>query len=311
MNNSRNVKQFTDSLNELFIEQKLSLLKCFEIMSFEKKSVVQKTSYYLKKELLDGNNFANALQSCPFINFDAVYISFIAFSEYTGKLSETLAFLKRRADRKETNTSKLLEASLYPSFIVILAIITCVYLCVYTQSISNGMISAGSLGQEKIILSVLSLFFICLLVYKFIQNSLGENKVYEAFLAIDFLIKSGVGMSAAVGAGIIITGPESKYGILFQKARERLEFGMDIYNAFDNFQLNSDLKNAFYYAHMAGNKSDVFEKIADRMGMSDEKRRQRCLSLVEPMFIGITGLFLMFVLVSYLLPLMTNTNWIN
>lgn len=310
--NSKNVQIFTDSLVDLYIEQSLSLIKALEIMAYEKRTEIQKASDYIKKELMRGNCFSNALSSCPFITFDQIYISFVSFSEFTGKLSETLLFLKKRTDRKAANKSKLIEASLYPAFIVLLAIATCFYLSVYTKSISSGVIQNKDFFQNtNVFFPVFILLTLCFLIYRFISNSLGENKLYEAFLAIDFLIKSGVRISNAVGAGIIITGPGTKYGNLFQKAKERLEFGMDVYNAFDSFKLNSELKNAFYYAHMAGNKADVFAKIAVSMGASDEKKRHRCLSLVEPMFIGITGMFLMLILVSYMMPLMANTNWIN
>lgn len=314
MRNSKSIKIFTDNLVELYVEQNLSLIKCLDIMAYEKKTSIQKAGEWIKKELLQGNSFSNALSSCPCISFDQIYISFISFSEYTGKLKETLLFLQSRANRKEANNSKLTEASLYPSFIVVLAVVTCIYLSIYTQSVSDGLIGMEGLHGTlnlRFVFSVTALLSICVLIFKFIKNSLGENPVYEAFLAIDFLVKSGVSISNAVSAGIVIAGPGSKYGILFQKAKERLEFGMDIFSAFDKFQMNSELKNAFYFAHMAGNKSEVFEKIASCMGVSDEKKRQRCLSLVEPMFIGVTGLFLMVVLVSYLMPIMANTAWVN
>lgn len=312
MNTERVVKTFTDTLYELFVEQKVPLKKALEIIAFEKKTGLQKGADSILKAMLSGVSFSNALKSCEYINFDPVYVSFVAFSEITGDLKDTLEFLKNRCQRRENNNTKLLEASMYPAFIVVLAVAVCVFLYFYGNSLGLGSGRTNSLEQfSQLFLSISLLLVVCCFVFFVIRKNLQENKLYEAFLAVGFLIKSGVNVSTAVSAGVIIAGPGSKYGALFQKAKERLEFGVDIYTAFDNFELSSDLRNSFYYAHMAGNKAEVFEKIALRMGADDEKRRRRCLSLVEPTFIGITGLFLITLLVSYLLPMMSDTSWLN
>lgn len=311
INNEYYVKAFTDGLYELVVEQKVSLTKSLEIMEFEKKSVMQKACKKIREELLAGNSFSIALQSCAVINFDAVYISFICFSELTGNFQETISFLKQRCERKEVTSLKLIEAALYPAFIVVLALGISVFLGYYNHSLAaDYAIAVNTPGNQKLYFAILLLLAVCAITFLLLRKNLSENKLYESFLAISFLINSGVSASMAVGAGIIIAGPESKYGILFQKAKEKLEFGMDVYSAFDNFHLGKELRNAFYYAHMAGHKADIFEKIATRMGASDEKRKRRCLSLVEPMFIGITGMFLMVILVSYLMPMITNLNWL-
>lgn len=304
--NDKSIKIFTDSLYELFVEQKLTLVKSLEIISFEKKSAVQKTSEKCKNDLLQGCSFSNSLQTCTYLDFDNIYILFIRFSEKTGNLQQTLEFLKRRCARKEQSASKLVEASMYPAFIILLTVLLCVFLSLYTNEVCMEL---GS--QNKLFFAVLILFVVCTLVFSIIRQNLKENKVYEAFLAISFLIKSGVNVASAVEAGILISGPGSKYGKLFQIAKERLEFGMDVFTAFDSFKLNENFKNIFHFANTAGNKSDVFEKIAGRMEIDDEKRRKRCLTLIEPLFIGITGIFVMIVLVSYLLPLMTDTSWLK
>lgn len=309
--NEKSIKIFTDSLYELFVEQKLTLVKSLEVISFEQKSAVQKTAEKIKNDLLQGCSFSNSLQTCTFLNFDQIYISFIKFAETTGNLGQTLEFLKRRCARKELCNTKLVEASLYPSFIIVLTILLCIFLSFYTSAVCSET-ECSILGiQKDLFLAVLILFVLCAFIFSIIRQNLKENKVYEAFLAISFLLKSGVNVAVAVEAGILISGPGSRNGNLFQIAKERLEFGMDVFTAFECFKLNENMKNIFHYARTAGSKSDVFEKIAVRMEIEDEKKRKRCLSLIEPLFIGITGLFLMMVLVSYLLPMMTDTSWLK
>lgn len=299
-------KTFTDLLYELFVEQKVTLIKSLEIMAHEKKSSFEKACDEIKSDLLNGCSFVNALRTCKYLDFDAVYISFIGFSEVTGNLGETLAFLKKREERIELNRSKLVEAAMYPSFVVTLAIVGCIFLNRFSFEMGGASIDGGALFT-----GILIVVSVCCFAFMILHKNLCEDKLYEAFLAIAFLIKSGINVSAAVGAGIIIAGPGTKFGLYFQQAKRNLECGMNVFAAFSGFGFNDRIKNALYYANMAGDKSDVFEKIAVKMGIEDEKRKKRCLAMVEPVFIGITGLFLMILLVIYFIPLMNDTSWIS
>ena len=297
------VKAFTDSLYELTVNQNISLIKSLEIMAYEKKSKLQKTCEYLHKELMNGNRLSFALQTCHFLAFDAVYISFIGFSEITGNLEKTLRFLKERCERQEETQNRLIEALLYPAFVMILAILGVWYM---QNRLFTGMGEGRNAGGGVIIL-----LGVCFAVFGMIVRNLKEDKLYEAFLAIGFLVDCGVNVSLAVDAGVIILGAENKYGKYFLNAKKKLENGMDVYDAFEDFRFDKGLKNTLYYARMAGNNTQIFEKVAMRMNVEDEKKRKRIISMVEPLFIGITGMFLLFLMVTYFMPLMTDTSWMN
>lgn len=92
-------------------------------------------------------------------------------------------------------------------------------------------------------------------------------------------------------------------------ARQKLEFGMDLSSAFgigtsgkNDFCRIPGFENALFYAQKGGSKADVFAKIAGEIKLRDDQKRKICMSLIEPAFIGLTGLFLIGLVMNYVLP---------
>lgn len=290
------VGKFTNLLYEFAIDKGLSLQESLEIISQGKekqKSILKNTGKFLKDEMLRGTTFANSLRKCSFIRFDDIYIAFINYGERTGCYKETVSFLRGRCNRKKENQYKLLEVGLYPAFVILLGSLGTYYL---------WKINYLPIGQE--IFPYLGLLlFICFLVFMAINKCIGENKLYEAFLGIGFLLKAGINLYDAVGFGAQIIGISSRYGQKFLEAREKLLLGMDLKNAFN---LGEKYNDAFYYAEKSGGKTDFFEKIAKWIGQNDERRRKICFALMEPLFICLAGMFLIVLVAKVFLPYITN-----
>ena len=117
-------------------------------------------------------------------------------------------------------------------------------------------------------------------------------------------------MSVAIGYGVFIVGSESKEGKKLNLVKERLEIGMDLKSAFGigkekGFKIKN-FENAIYYAERGGGKSDVFEKIAELLKEELEQKRKIGLTFVEPLFVGLAGLFLIVLVMNFFMPLLTN-----
>ncbi len=80
---------------------------------------------------------------------------------------------------------------------------------------------------------------------------------------------------------------------------------MDLQNAFC-VRNNAELKEAFYYADAGAGKDDLFARIAAYLKSEKEKKRTVCLSLIEPLFIVVTGAFLLLLLMTFFMPLINN-----
>ena len=260
------------------------------------KNLVSKTAEYLYTQLELGNPFSNSLRTCPSMNFDDFYVSFITLAELTGDLKEAISYLRRKLERKHKNKMQLLEASIYPAFVIILAICASFFLINYT-----GMIEADLLLKMIFILIIG-----CISIFWGISKIICDDKLYEAFLIIDFLLKAGVGMSGAVGCGVQILGINSRMGRLFDDAREKLEYGVSLENA---LKLGEKFEEGFYLAEKAGGKTEVFGKMAGWIYQKNERKRKICLSLLEPLFLLITGVFLLLLIMNFFMPFINDTQW--
>jgi len=290
------MEKFTKELCDLMINKNLSLIESLDIMRRKPKGIIKKTAGYLYECMEKGSLFSNALKTCPYITFDCVYITFILMAEKTGNLKSVIQYLNKRSERYRENRNKLISAYIYPAFVVVLSVIVCFFLCSFV----------GIEHKEDLYKSFGFLVFISVLLFYVLGKMLGINKSYEAFLGADLLIQGGVSISAATLCGALIAGVDTKTGRMFTEAGEKLEFGVDLRNAFN---LKGEYEEAFYYADATGKDKEVFGKIADWFNERDERRRSICIQLIEPVFIAITGTFLLMLIMNFFMPVLNNVNW--
>ncbi|MCQ2585790.1 MAG: type II secretion system F family protein [Treponema sp.] len=314
MTNLHAVKIFTQSLKEL-IEEKLTLYQSLKIIGQSKVTdkKIRNCAEYLASSVENGTLFSSAVRTCPFISFDNVYVSFISFSEKSGNLYETLDFLLARSMRKEENRNSLFSALVYPLFVVLLVLFISV-LFFFTDGIIPGSISF--LGTDK--KEAAKTIFFCFMTFLFLGSAviflllhfMGEDRLYEAFLAGGFLSCNGINMAQACNMASVVLGIDSKFGKVFQKAREGLEYGMDLRSAFsrgNDLKVQKKIELALLLAEETGNKDKVFLKIADSLKKENDRNRKYCLTLVEPAFIVLTGIFVMGIVINLVLPVVTDS----
>lgn len=293
------VEEFTRRLDELYVQQKLDLSEALKIMFHRKnkhKSQIMKAAEYLYRQLELGNPFSNSLRTCPFINFDDFYVSFITMAELTGDLKDAVSYLNRKLERKHKNRMKLLEACIYPVFVIFLAVISSFFLITYTEITSPLLIFK----------MIFILLICCFCIFLCISKVMCDDRLYETFLIIDFLLKAGVGMSEAVGCGVQILGINTRMGRIFQEAKEKLEYGVNLENA---LKLGERYEEGFYMADKAGGKTEVFGKMAGWLNQKIERKRRICISLIEPVFLLITGVFLLCLVMNIFMPFMNDMKW--
>jgi type II secretory pathway component PulF len=150
-------------------------------------------------------------------------------------------------------------------------------------------------------------------MFWFLKNNLCDSPLYEAFLSTGFLIRYGVNASVAVGLGASILGLDSKPGQIFLKARQQMEGGIELVKAFCSEKcgsgfVDSEIQEAFYYAQKSGGKNEVFERVARMLGRRLERKTTFLLSLVEPLFVGGIGIFLIILMANFLMPVMNGLN---
>lgn len=298
--------EFTQLLFELTKKQNLSLVESLEIMSkFQKKGAVEFAAKHILECLNQGLSFSGALKTCKEIEFDGLYISFVSFAEKTGHFGETCEFLYFRCKRKHENVVQIFEACLYPVFVVLLSIAAASFLMIFGKS--NNVL--GDIGfsieqSEKIISSCFRgcVFLFCFFSISFfvLKNILSDNKMFESFLAADFLVRSGINLIDTFDALVSVAGIDSSLGQEFLKIKNKILQGTEFSMAF--MGLNKKLERFFYLAQHTGGECDVFGKMAAFLKEFDEKRRKICFTLIEPIFICGTGVFLIILLSGIYVP---------
>ena len=316
--NKTNKAKFTQMLAELVCNKKCGLQSALELLSRNKNKKSRSVTLAAKninESLLEGMSFSNALKICPAIDFDLVYISFMRFAERCGCLEKALDFLNKKCVREQQNTVKLVEASLYPAFVIVLAIFAGIFLFSYSSSLLGLEDFSYERKQDfysSLIMAFLFLIVFCVIAFLVLRRTLGTNKLYEAFLATGFLVKGGESLANAVMNAVNILGYESKEGQLFAKAGEKLSYGISIKNAFSlhakGIAQSTEIEKAFFYAENSGGENELFEKIALCLNARDEKRRTICFKLIEPFFLTGTGIFLLVFLMNSVLPLLTDSS---
>lgn len=298
--------EFTQLLFELTKKQNLSLVESLEIMSkFQKKGAVEFAAKHILECLNQGLSFSGALKTCKEIEFDDLFISFVGFAEKTGHFGETCEFLYFRCKRKHENLVQIFEACLYPVFVVLLSIAAAGFLMFFGKSNNVfGDIGFSIEQSEKIIGSCFRgcVFLFCFFSISFfvLKNILSDNKMFESFLAADFLVRSGINLIDTFDALVSVAGIDSSLGQEFLKIKNKILQGTEFSMAF--MGLNKKLERFFYLAQHTGGECDVFGKMAAFLKEFDEKRRKICFTLIEPIFICGTGVFLIILLSGIYVP---------
>lgn len=298
--------EFTQLLFELTKKQNLSLVESLEIMSkFQKKGAVEFAAKHILECLNQGLSFSGALKTCKEIEFDDLFISFVGFAEKTGHFGETCEFLYFRCKRKHENLVQIFEACLYPVFVVLLSIAAAGFLMFFGKSNNVfGDIGFSIEQSEKIISSCFRgcVFLFCFFSISFfvLKNILSDNKMFESFLAADFLVRSGINLIDTFDALVSVAGIDSSLGQEFLKIKNKILQGTEFSMAF--MGLNKKLERFFYLAQHTGGECDIFGKMAAFLKEFDEKRRKICFTLIEPIFICGTGVFLIILLSGIYVP---------
>ena len=320
--NNKNKKHFTELLEDLVCNKACDLQKALLLLSTSKSTgrnhkQVYKAAQNIYASLKHGNAFSASLKNCPFIEFDPLYICFMSFAERCGKLEDTLKFLKKKCLREEENSAMVLQASVYPLFVVVVSVISVICLFCYSNALWQQQEFGINFSEELFSSFYLSFCFLlafCVIAFFVLRRMLGTNRLYEAFLATGFLIKGGESLANAVNDAVIILGYDSKEGQLFAKAGKKLSYGVSLRTAFELDSKKStwhqQLEEAFFFAENTGGESDVFEKIALWINGRDEKLRAVCFKLLEPFFICGTGIFLLVFLMNLVLPVFTQSTMI-
>lgn len=305
--------RFMQEISE-FLESGMTLRECLQVMSQvsesnAKSSCCGRAAREIETHLENGSTFSNALANCSAIKFDRTTISFVSSAEQTGKLRETVAFLKKRAEHKRETKIRFTNALLYPLFIVFLSLAGAVAFTVFANDISQFAYLDLTVDYQELALAGVaraSFFLMAVIVFcglLFSRIAYYETE-FDVFSALDFLVASHVHIVGALSSALVIAGVYSGLGKKLLTAQSRLSSGLSPSDCFAGLFVEP-IEHSLRVSCQAGKEQNMFAAAVSYISQRNELWWKRVLAMVEPFFIVVAGICLLIIISSTVLPLIS------
>lgn len=309
--------QFLTQLSEFLfcgmnIRESLNLM-CAKIS--EKQSA--KKLSLAAKEILDlvenGTVFSNALRYCEMIKFDSVTISFAAVAEETGKISETAEFLRKRLEEKKETATRLINALLYPIFVISITFAGGIIFALFANQIASSVYAGSAAGSENfqivaaagLVRAVLFLVAICIFCIFLFYKLCVFEKEFDVFSALNFLTKANVRLSFALESALVISKIDSSLGRKIALVKSRIDSGMLPSLSFADV-FNSEVTQLMFTACHTGKENEMFSYATGYIKRRNDLYWKRIMSLAEPFFVISASICFLLIASSTLLPILSN-----
>jgi type II secretory pathway component PulF len=263
--------------------------------------------------LLSGCRFSSALAACTVADFSSQDISLVQCAEETGNFSQAFRFMAGAKKRRDQGVSRLAVSAVYPLFIVLLvfagsaAILFCADMLLpfspgaaqnpaYREGLRLG-IGGGTV-------------FLCAVTAGFVyaaNHVLNDPPLSSAFLLLDFLCSAGVDLPRAVNYAMSGISGNSKLVAAFIQVQEDLQNGIPLLNAFLPIaEFSPVIRYHLALSALGGKSEGVFSQIASVLGEQDENRRALFTRITEPAMLLASGVYMLILLQTAIMPLITN-----
>jgi len=303
---------FTELLLAL-IKGNTSLADSLHILAGEgMEKAVKDTAEALLLLMKRGRGFSDSLRLIQDkkVIYSQMYISLISAAELTGNIDNVLERIAGDLRRRQQAAENALNIMMYPIIIIFVAITGTVFLIVkgmpffisggflsgeiLTNAV-NGIITAGLvllLGGAALFLTYYRIFYF-------------DSPEYRIFYMLDLLLKSNVPVLDAI-AQCITDMSGTKYGISLVAIKKDITSGISFSQAFSKLpNLSPYITGWLAVANMHGNVSEVCGNIKEFYAYKNNRRREVLTRLIEPAVIVLTGFYLLILILTVVLPILT------
>jgi type II secretory pathway component PulF len=260
-----------------------------------------------------GQSFSECLNmlKAKKIYFTPLYITLIRAAEMTGNIETVLDKILFDLKRKQQNREMILNILVYPILIIGVALIGTILL-VYKGMplfIQAGMLSGAFL--ETAILGIISagvFLFVAgsLLLFVYFRIFGKDSSEYQIFYLLSLLLESHIPLSDALTRCIASMG-ETKYGKALVTIKNDIVSGVRFSQAFSRSSLfSSYISGWLSVADANGNIYEACRNIAAYFQQRDERTRNIAAKCIEPAVIIITGIYLLILVQTVILPILTH-----
>lgn len=297
----------------VLIKGKTSLVDALHILSREDiDAPIRSCAAQVLTSMKKGNNFSECLEevSSGTISFAPFYITLIRASEMIGNIEQALENIAGDLRRKKAAGEHILGILIYPVVIIIAACVgTAVILLkglpLFQQAgfLSDMVLESARAGVVYAGVFLFASGGVLLTVYFRIFGK--DSEEFRIFYLLSFLLGSNISFRDALSHCILSMG-ESKYGRALAAVRKDISGGVRIAEAFARSGIFSSYVTGWLLiADENGNIAETSRNISDYYNGKDERLRNTAARFIEPAVIIITGIYLLILMQTIILPVLT------
>ena len=312
------MKRMTATLH--FIELLLALIKgntglvdALHILAREGiEKPVRKSAAVLLLLMKKGRRFSESLQFIKDekVYFSPMYITLIAAAELTGTVDNVFERIADDLRRKQQASENAVNILMYPLVIIIIAITGTVLLIAKGMPIfiAGGFLSGGVLADA--VNGIIAAGFVLLLggtalFITYYRVFYLDSPEFRIFYMLDLLLQNNISLPDALSQ-CIAGMSNTKYGKALITIKKDIVSGVPFSRAFFTLPRLSPYVNGWLaVADMHGNVGEICGNIKDFYAKKDTRKRETFARLIEPAVIVLTGCYLLILILTVILPVLT------
>ena len=295
------------------LKGKTGLLDALHILTREGiNKHVKDSAFSLLVIMKKGKGLSNSLRIMRKgkVYFEPLYLTLITAAELTGNIEVVLERIVLDLQRRQVAKETIVNIMIYPAIIILLAAIGTIAIIVKGMPffISGGLLSSDAINEAKTglciagitLLSGGSALFIA--YYKIFRNDSPESRI---FYLLELLLKSHVTLPDALSQCIISLG-YTKYGKAMVSIKKDIASGIPFSAAFAKTRrFSAYVLGWLSIADKHGNLNDICGNIRDYSIQKDNKIREIAAKLIEPAVIVLVGLYVLSIMLTVILPILS------
>ena len=298
----------------VLLKGKISIIDALQILATEgTEKYIKDSSSSLLLAMKKGKSLSESLRyiSNSRLFFEPLYLTLITAAELTGNIEAVLERIVIDQRRKQKAKETIINISIYPSIIVLLAIIGTAIIIIkgIPLFVSGGMLTGDTVSDAIFgicaagAILVTGGIIIFTVYFKIFYNNSPEFRV---FYLLDFLLCSNVSLLEALSHCIISLG-QTKYGKALVNIKKDIASGLPFSMAFAKAKHFSPYVLGWLsVGGKHGNISEICGGIKEYYAQKDNNTREIAAKLIEPMIIMLTGFYVLIVMVTVVLPILTS-----
>ena len=259
-----------------------------------------------------GRSFSESLRSIQDgkVSFGTLYLTLIMAAEITGNVESVLERIENDQRRKQKAKENAVNILIYPAIVILAAVAGTFVLIIKGMPlfISNGLLASYAVPGAKIGICIAGAVLLLggsLLFTVYFRLFNNDSPEYRIFYLLHFLLQNNVTFPEALSHCIADLG-NNKFGRALLNVKKNISSGTSFSAAFAKIPFFSPyVKGWLSVAGMYGNLGEICGNTRDYFAGKDTRKRELASKLIEPAVIMLTGLYVLIIMLTVILPILS------